>query len=231
MNPIVVIACWGRLPLLEINLRLLSYQNVKVVVVTSTDEDFAALHKSTATAIKTANNPLGRKWQAGVEKARELGADPLIILGSDDFLSNNFISKACDLAKYHDFVFFDEWYIHAPKEQKNYFLKYNMMLYDKPPLGSGRVFSKRFLERHEWKIFDSERDWHLDNFIWETKHYEDRLHWNPDGMNILAVKGPWEAMNSLDKILSTPTIDWSYALDIDRQFNFTKPVKEIFKNL
>lgn len=234
MNPTVIMAIWGRQSIVEVNLRLLAMQNCQIVVVCSINEDsnfVRGLKLPNIHIVTTSNNPLGKKWQFGVDHARTLGANPVIILGSDDFLSANFIEKACELSKYHDFVFFDNWFIHAQKEQKNYFLKYNMIKYGKPPLGSGRVYSERFLERHNWALFDTGKDWHLDDFAYFTMKSEDKILLNPTGMNILAVKGSWDTMNSLDKILSSDSIDWSHEKQIDQYFNFPKSVKETFQNL
>jgi hypothetical protein len=213
---------------------MLVKQGAQIVVCTSIDPDFEFIRDLRLPGVhvlSVPNNPLGKKWQLGVDKARELGANPVIICGSDDFLSTGFVRSATKLSGYHDFIFFDNWWIYEPKRDKSYYLRYNMFKYDKPPLGSGRTYSKRLLDRHDWKIFNSEIDWHLDNWSWENKDFEDRLFPNPDGMNILAVKGCWESMNPLDKILSTESIDWSEELMIDRHFGFDKPVKDIFKNL
>jgi hypothetical protein len=234
MNPIIVMAVWGRLPLVDINIRLLLSQGAQIVLVTSIEQDynyFKLLKLAGVHIISVPNNPLGKKWQSGVDKAKELGANPLIICGSDDFLSNGFIKKACDYSRYHDFIFFDNWWIYEPRGNKSYYLRYNMFRYDKPPLGSGRIYAPRMLDRNGWSIFDSGKDWHLDNHSWETKHFEDRLFPNPDGMNILAVKGFWETMNPLDKILNSDTIDWNEEPDIDSHFNFSKKISEIFKGL
>lgn len=234
MNPIIVIACWGRLPLLEINLRMLLAQGAQVVVTVSLNQDanfIKGLKLKNVHMVTVANNPLGKKWQAGVNKARELGADPLIIVGSDDFLSANFVSKACNLSRYKDFIFFDHFFIHAPESGQNFYIKYNMERWDKPPIGSGRIYSKLLLERRNWGIFDPEADIHLDNYAWENKHHDDQLMCDPNGINVLAVKGSWECMNPMDKILLSDTIYWEEEKNIDQHFGYGKTVKDIFKDL
>lgn len=234
MNPVVVMAMWGRRQLVEVNLRLLSLQKCQIIVVASIQEDFdflRGLQIPHLQIVPAPNNPLGRKWQTGVDQARILGANPVIICGSDDFFSANFIEKACNLSKYHDFIFFDNWFIHTPKERKNYFLRYNMMKYDKPPLGSGRIYSHNFLEKRHWQLFDTGKDVHLDDFSWDNKKHEDKLLLNPADMNILAVKGNWEQLNPLDRILSSSSIDWNFEKEIDKHFNFPQSVHETFKGI
>jgi hypothetical protein len=234
MNPVVVMAVWGRQKLVEINLRMLSEQKCQVIVVASAPEDFVFLRSLKLQNIQIVphpNNPLGKKWQEGVDQARILGANPVIICGSDDFLSSNFIEKACELSKYHDFIFFDNWFIHEPKGCKNYTLRYNMAKYNKPPLGSGRIYSHDFLQKRHWQLFDTGKDIHLDNFAWENVRHQDRILMNPKDMHILAVKGDWEQINPIDKILSHSTIDWDHEKSIDQYFNFQKSVKETFQGI
>lgn len=231
---VIVMAVWGRLPLVKVNLELLASQACEVVCVTSLQQDsdfIRALRLPYVHLTYEMNNPLGKKWQSGVEYARNLGAERVIILGSDDYLSTGFVAKAEALSRQHDFVYFDKWYIYDAKKCQSFALDYQMERYKKPPLGSGRVYSKRLLDRHSWQIFDTGRNNHLDNFIWDNHTTEDRKLMNPEGMAILAVKGHWETMNPVDVILSTETINWDTEKDIDRHFNFGKPIKEIFKNL
>jgi hypothetical protein len=99
------------------------------------------------------------------------------------------------------------------------------------PLGGGRAFSKRYLDRHDWKLFDASMQRRTDDFAWEHARYEDNILFNPPDMNILSIKGNWEQMNSLDAILKADTITWDYEHEIDKHFNFERPIKEIFKGL
>jgi hypothetical protein len=234
MNPVVVMAMWGRQSLVEINLKMLCRQNCRVVVVASAPEDISflvSLKLQNIQIVQHSNNPLGKKWQEGVNHARILGANPLIICGSDDFFSENFIEKASELAKNNDFIFFDNWFIHSPKDQKNYTLRYNMIKHGKPPLGSGRIYSKKYLDKRHWQLFDTGKEIHLDDFAWNNLRHEDKILLNPMGMHILAVKGSWEQINPLDRILSHSTIDWDHEKEIDKYFNYPKSIQETFKGV
>lgn len=227
MNPIVVMAVYGRRPLVEINLRLLTEQKCQLVVMASLQDDFDFLRQlklKNLQIIPAPNSPLGRKWQMGVDQSRILDADPLIILGSDDFLNQNFIERACELSPIHDFICFNEWHIYAPKDKKSYSLKYKTMF----PLGGGRVYSREFLDRRQWRLFDAEKERLLDDFAWQTTEYKDSILFNPAGMHILAVKGQWEQLNPLDKILSADSISWKEVKTLDHLFNFSKPIQKLF---
>lgn len=227
MNPVIVMCVWGRLELVEINLRLLESQYCKVVCVVSTKQDHEFINRLKLPYVhlfEHANIPLGQKWQFGAECARKLGADPVIILGSDDYLSENFVRIGSKMSKYNDFIYFDRWMIYEPGTQKGYSLQYQTTF----PLGSGRVFSKSFLDRYKWELFDTGRNYHLDEFIWDQTGFNDMILRNADGMNLLSIKGKWEAMNPLDKLLNTERIKWDYENNLDKHFNFNRPIKEIF---
>ncbi len=226
MNPIVLIAMYGRKPLIQINLELLHKQNCKVVVITSSDSDYHFVRDLDFDNVRICtapNQPLGKKWQIGVDFCRAANADPLIILGSDDFLSSAFISKACELKE--DFTFFTEWFIHDLISKKDYKLRYKKVF----PLGSGRVFSKSFLDRNNWKIFDDTRSRLLDDFAFDNIKFADKIKINPEGMRLLAVKGRWETMNELDKILLAPSIHWDPETKISDQIGYD--VHKIFQGI
>jgi hypothetical protein len=221
-------AMHGRHSLVETNLRLLSQQKCKIVVVATLEEDINFLKSLETTSLHIvphSNYTLGAKWDAGVQKCKELGANPLIIVGSDDFLSANFIEKACELSQKYDFIYFTKWYIFDQISLKSYFLRYRMIF----PLGSGRVFSGSFLDRMHWKLFDSGVNHHLDDYVFDNLTDNDRILMNPDGMSLLAVKGRHETMNPLKQILQADSITWDYCEDIDKHFGFYKPIKELFR--
>jgi len=226
MNPIVLIAMYGRKPLVQINLELLHKQKCKVIVITSSDSDYHFVRDLDFDNVRICtapNQPLGKKWQIGVDFCRAAQADPLIILGSDDFLSSDFISKACELKE--DFTFFTEWYIHDSIKKKDYKLKYRKVF----PLGSGRVFSKSFLDRHDWKIFDDTRSRLLDDYAWQNIKGHDKTLVNPQGMKLLAVKGRWETMNDLDRILTADSIQWQPETKISDELGYN--VHQIFQGV
>jgi len=228
MNPVVLIAMYGRKRLVQTNLELLHKQKCKVVVITYSDSDYLFVREMDMDNVHICtapNEPLGRKWQIGVDYCKNLGADPLITLGSDDFLSSGFVEQAVNY-KELDFIFFTQWHIHDSLTGKDYFLKYKNMF----PLGSGRVFFKRFLERNNWTLFDKDRSRLLDDYAWDSIKYHDRLMINPPGMKLLSVKGNWETMNTLEGILeASEKIEWWLDMSIDHHFGYDRPIKDIFK--
>jgi len=193
VTPTVVIATHKRVPITCANIDSLLKQtvvpNIVLVVSKGSEEKLFRENYPTIHVIVTENNPLGSKWQAGIDEAFRLGADPVIITGSDDILERRFVERACLwMDRDFDFIGLKQWYVFF--EGKLYRFKYNAYM----PLGGGRVYSRRFLNQ-AGPIFDA-RDRHLDDFGW-NKVFEAnvrRLVWS-DPL-ILSVKGEWDVMNS-----------------------------------
>ena len=83
---------------------------VKIVLTVSThsEEDyFKRLNIDGVYVFNTPNKPLGLKWQSGVEQAKKIKANPLIILGSDDQLGTSFVKNACHLIEKYEFIGLD----------------------------------------------------------------------------------------------------------------------------
>lgn len=220
MNPIILMAMYGRKPVVEVNLRI---TEGCFLVVTSLQDDMDFLRRLNLPNVQilpAPNHPLGYKWQCGVEGARKLGADPLIILGSDDFLSHGFVKKACEWSKKFDFIYFDKFYIHDLIEKESFFIDYQMVKWNKPPIGSGRIYSKQFLDKHDWKLFDVNLGWKLDDFAWSNRRSDILELMNPPDMHILAAKGRWEQKNPIEKFLGHDKLSWKYESDLNKVFGF-----------
>jgi hypothetical protein len=238
MNPTVLMAVFGRRELVEINLRLLSAQSCQIVVVASLPSDFdylRALAIPHLQIVPAPNRPLGNKWQVGADQCRILKADPLIILGSDDYLSGDFIRHAVELSKVNDLTCFNRWSVYDTKTRLAYALQYNDKMVHGGffPLGSGRIFSARFLNRNYWQLFDSSRDRQLDDFAYYALRVSDVIQFNPVGLALLAVKGGWEQFNPLEKLLTAPNISWKKITvgELDLALDLGAPVAELFKSI
>src|SRR5690349_9966735 len=117
MKPTVLICTHRRIEITDFNIESLLKQTVapKIVLVVSDMDEyhfFSAKYPQVFTC-RYPNMPLGGKWDYGVQIARTLGADPLIILGSDDILGENFIENCTKLADDgHHFIGLQRWFIH-----------------------------------------------------------------------------------------------------------------------
>ena len=209
----IVMPVWGRLELVKKNLESLSNQECEVICVSSIDQDSNFLRELKMPNLHLcyhSNYPLGKKFQAGVDHAKMMGSDEIVILGSDDFLSRDFVKNAHEYAQRYDFIYMTRWYMLDTRADHWYKCWYNknQLAAGGFRIGSGRVFSKRFLDTFGWHLYDVMADYHLDDFAFNHRMGGEILM-NPKGMEVLAIKGSHDTKNSLERILSAHTIDWA----------------------
>jgi hypothetical protein len=205
-NPVVVIATHQRKEITTKNIELLKQQSFvpRIVIVCSLHTEFEYYKTLGVSVILEANNPLGRKWQCGVHVAHNMNANPLIILGSDDILKKDFIKNALlKLNQGYEFIGYSAWYTYNKKHlYKSTYVNRN----EGNPIGSGKVYSKEILSRIRYKVFDTGADRRLDDQgtrLIKNEWAKTIVLTDPD---ILAVKGNWGEMNTLDAYLKSPNI-------------------------
>lgn len=209
MKPCVVIATHQRFEITCKTITLLLQHPVTpwvVLVCSDMNEQHAyrsAFPEHHVKIVLTNNNPLGAKWQAGVDRARQLNPSAVIIQGSDDVLSRGFImqvEQAIHLG--NDFVGLQNWWIWDNKT----LYRFDYMKGKDFPLGGGRFYSKNLLDKMDWKVFDTSRNSCLDDYGWhEAKKKGKVMIYRANSIfNILAVKGNWPVMNKLETTLNHP---------------------------
>lgn len=199
MNPIVVIASDKRIEITSKNIQSLLAQyivpNIILVVSETSEFDYYKDKFLTINILQYPNNPLGSKWQCGVNLACTYNANPLIITGSDDILGEGFIERACKLIiDGNHFVGLQRWWIHS--KGTAYLCDY----LPHQPLGGGRIYSLQMLEHLGGKIFDTSMDKHLDDLGWlKVRTSGLKVKWvrnvENEGLLIHAIKGDWKVMN------------------------------------
>ncbi|HMJ67597.1 MAG TPA: hypothetical protein VK508_01815 [Cyclobacteriaceae bacterium] len=207
MNPVVVIASHLRSSITRQNIQSLLRQSVvpEIVLVVSVPDEYERWKKEFPIihVLKERNWPLGKKWQAGVDHARKLNADPMIITGSDDILGVDFVKNACSLSRQHDFIGLQDWSV--LHESFLYSITYNAKI----PLGAGRVYSNGLLEAMNWIVFNTRINRHLD----DQGYHNTRRLCRPmlivrdaaaQGLHVVSVKGPWVMMNRFVSMLQHP---------------------------
>jgi len=141
------------------------------------------------------NQPLGFKWHKGVKYCQRLNANPLIILGSDDHLSPNFVKNALNILSHKVyFIGFNQYQVLHNK--KKYTIDYKPQI----PIGGGRVYSKRLLDIVDWNIFKINYMKHLDDFgfkqvIASGLNYMIVRDIKKVDMWVTAIKGSWSMLN------------------------------------
>lgn len=207
-NPVVVIATHERIEITTKNINSLKLQHPtpKIVVICSTQEELEYYKALGVSVALEPNKPLGRKWQCGVHIAKNLNANPMIILGSDDLISNDFFKKTFNkLNEGYEFIGCTEWITWDVKNNKYYHCKYQNANKDYP-IGSGKVYSKSLLKKINYKVFDPKADRKLDDQghrMIVANNANVYLFREP---LVLAVKGGWNEMNKVEAYLRTPNI-------------------------
>lgn len=215
-----VIASHGRLPIVLQNVYNLLLMG-EVFIVVSDQEEYKKLKESLPCNVYLApNTPLGNKWQYAVSYAREFNPSCLIICGSDDFLSSDYVENAMKIIdKGFDFIGVNGWWMTDGKDHYKAKYKHRQDF----PAGSGRVFTKKCLDKINWQIFDTKRDRLLDDkALYQLKRAIIKTYISQDaekdGLRILAVKGDWDVLNPLEKFLTSSTIQIEKINELPEQF-------------
>lgn len=198
VNPYVIIATHNRLSITKKNIECI-LPHARVIVVVSDQSEgmvFKNLFGDDVFVVHHNNFPLGSKWQAGVNAAKMLKADPLIINGSDDILSPEYFKKVeAFIANGYDFIGLKNWYVYDKKEM------FHFHYTPAQPLGGGRAYTAKLLNKLNWVLFDIDRNKLLDDLGYNKvrmQRIKSILLYDP---LILSVKGDWPVMNPIDKML------------------------------
>lgn len=190
-----------------------------VILVVSDVEEFRTYKElfPQISIIQHANLPLGLKWQSGVEVARALKADPLIITGSDDVLCPEYFIQVAQLMDEGvHFVALQSWYIYDMSTV------YKLSYLAKMPLGGGRAYSYEMLKKINFSVFDPSRDRQLDDLGYGNVLNSGLKYKILTDPLILSVKGQWVMMNPLHKLLGSmnvKTLSTHRPREILKQFN------------
>lgn len=207
MNPVVLICTHDRVEMTATNIHALLLQSVipKIVLVCSATAErnyFLREFPELSIVAMRNNNPLGKKFQDGVNLAMALKPDPLIITGSDDILGTDFIKATCNYitAGVH-FIGLKQWFIYH--KSKLYLFDYMPDI----PLGT-RAYSLKMLLATGGQIFDSGKKRLLDDEGWQkAKQTKMKImivkDAFKDGLKVVSVKGEWPMMNSFEAIMKS----------------------------
>lgn len=225
---VCVIAFRGRHDILRLVVHELLHEresDMQVGVVLACDEpldvsfanDLRGIYEHVGIVI-TDNSPLGLKWQRAVDCARLANPDFLLITGSDDITTTSFLRKnirhmrdtslgVIDMTGPRTWLLVDLGDGEQREASGFWTLSYHYEGHGMP-LGAGRIYSREFLQRIDWVLFDVAREVHLDDMGYEKLVELGGMLYNPtlDDGYILSVKGAWSAMNSVEVILNCDTI-------------------------
>lgn len=130
---------------------------VERLIVYSNDKDVFELDNSTW--IKHENNPISMKWQRGVEELRNIDFDYAMMMGSDDWFCDGVI-PLIEKHKGFDKIAFNDIYFEDIENAKAYY--WGGYEKKKKTAGAGRCYSKSFLEKIDYKLWETEINKGLD---------------------------------------------------------------------
>jgi len=124
---------------------------------------------------KFKNNPLSFKWNAGIMSLKEVDFDAVILLGSDDYIDQNFLDYVLKHIKRYDMIAFKD--IYFEDNDRLYYWKGYQGNRKGEPVGAGKVYTKKFLERLNYNLFHEARDRGLDGVSWRRcKEINAKIH-------------------------------------------------------
>ena len=202
MNIVSVTASFEREEITTDTLNLLKNQKhlTQSILVGNDPDTKRAAERTGAMWIPCKNSPLGAKWQKGFTAARGLNPDAVLICGSDDWLTPNWCEVCAEeIARGYDLVGKTIWCV-AKMIPGNPLELYRVQ-YEKrkDPIGSGRLISKRVLDKLGWNLFPNNKDRYLDWAAWVNIRAvggELRLLDEREDVWLVCIKSTWETKST-----------------------------------
>ena len=235
MKIVSVIPVHGRHSLLSATISRLYLKNkVAHVICVGSSEDRDICEESGAEFVEFENKPLGRKWNQGFLKAKEHKPDAVILMGSSNWVSENWIDYMAQyfgenmLIGKQDFNILQKdgakirmirW-MEYPKEKlrlKHIFLSPPEKRFLKAggrwlePVGIGRLLRRDFLDAIDWQPYNDEADKGLDSIMMQKLSSIGgtwcRVPNSDQNVQALKIMSPkWDNLNSYETYLSMPTV-------------------------
>ena len=164
---VALVPLWRRHELARIVLSRLHRQGIPVVCVGSEGETSERLARECgADYIEADNSPLGGKFNAGLAHARRAEPDAVLVLGSDNLVTDEYLAALRRLvAAGHDYIGLRDGYVYEHEWDHLVHWPGYIGIREGEPLGSGRCFSRQLLDRLNWELWDDLAERGLD---WTT---------------------------------------------------------------
>lgn len=150
----VLSAMYGRHKVVELALASWRKEGLDPIMVVSNDEDKGFCEEKNIKWIESPNQPLGDKWQSGVDYIKDnVECDAVLMLGSDDLIegSDNYIKYLEDGYEFIGLgdVFIKDTLTGRVKHWQGYTNKRKG-----ESAGAGRCFSRSLLDKLDWKLWE-----------------------------------------------------------------------------
>ncbi len=166
------------------------------------------------------NKVLGSKFQSGLNRCRDLKADAVLICGSDDLISNDYIYEVSLNWKRQveaGWIIYGKrrWNVYNPMVDDLCFMSYKRR---SDFVGAGRVIGTNLLHALDWQIFPTEAVG-CDLYSWNVMEKHRLTIIDMNFGRVLSVKGDWDMLDSWDQLLSSPELDISHVA-VERKQKF-----------
>ena len=165
---IAVIPIFGRDILLKYTIqRLYNKNNIyKVICIGSNKENKNTAISNNAEWLYHKNKPLGKKWNYGFQYAKKYNPDGILFVGSSDWICDEWLINGCKYLDDYGIIGKPNYYMYNITNNKQdicHWLGYslNSGRY-KETIGIGRILSKKFLKKINYKPFNNLLDSSMD---------------------------------------------------------------------
>jgi hypothetical protein len=163
-----VIACipvFGRLPLLRYTIERLYKRNGVYKVICSGDNtnDRALCESLGAAWVHHRNRPLGQKWNAAFQEAKQFNPDSCLFVGSSDWLSDNWLKEMRPYSDKYDIIGTSGChFIHLSTQKRLCYWPGYIGHRENESIGIGRMINSNMLDKMQWQPFNNELNESLD---------------------------------------------------------------------
>lgn len=174
----------------------------KILVIVSTTSDKNLCINEGVDYCFSINKPLGNKYLTGIYECKKYNPKAIIVLGSDDLLSKKYVEEAFKSLKGSKvgLVGTSKWFIFS-SEKEVYSSVYTNKSKHKT-VGAGRMYSREFLDKVKWNIFDSSLNNGLDlkGEVMTRRHNYKIIIMKKDAY-VFSIKGNWNMLHTMDDII------------------------------
>jgi hypothetical protein len=208
-----------------VNALLEYYPNVDLQVVVAGSEGRASrdlVEPHGYHYIETPNTPLAEKMNKTIYKARELGSDYVLCVGSDDIVTPELLGKYLEyIENGYDFIGVLDWYFYDTATHRALYWGGYADSRAGATCGAGRVLSKWLLDKWDWRIWENKHSHVLDNSM------EEKLELTPHRHKTFRLKDlNLFALDIKSSTNMTPFKRWDNSVFIDPDV-----IREIFKGI
>jgi hypothetical protein len=211
---VAVMPVSGREELFGITIdRLFQQEDVEMTVVcighTETEESVAEDEGAIALIVSSALT-LGEKWQLGIDYAKWIEPDAVMIVGSGNWFTNGWCKTLYPYLDEYDVVGSEAMYALHFREKDRILIHWGGYYTQRKGdmLGAGRMLSRRILDRANWQIYDTSLNMDLDKSMTGIlKGYDAKFLTLPQGDEmILKISSyKWKSINSFLALWMSPT--------------------------